>query len=61
MSLFNISYDGLGGHSKHDNFPTNKVPIKNLVPKLSAKHKLKRPNPVGLQDISKMLSKIKDS
>ncbi|CAH0730761.1 unnamed protein product, partial [Brenthis ino] len=60
MCLFNISYDGLGGHSKLDTFPTpNKQPIKSLVPKLSAKHKLKRPNPVGIQDISKMLEKKK--
>lgn len=58
-----ISYDGLGGHSKLDTFPVPNIrpPIKSCVPKLSAKHKLKRPNPpAGSQDISKLLEKIRD-
>lgn len=55
-----ISYDGLGGHSKLDTFPVpNRTPVKSCIPKLSAKHKLKRPNPAGSQDIEKMLKKIK--
>ncbi|XP_050354779.1 E3 ubiquitin-protein ligase TRAIP isoform X2 [Nymphalis io] len=62
MSFMNISYDGLGGHSKLDTFPVpnTRPPLKSCVPKLSTKHKLKRPNPVGNRDISKMLEKIKD-
>ncbi|XP_013186073.1 E3 ubiquitin-protein ligase TRAIP [Amyelois transitella] len=56
-----ITYDGLGGHSKPDIFPTpTKRPLKSCVPKLSAKHKLKRPTPNGSQDISKMLAKMQD-
>ncbi|CAG9793564.1 unnamed protein product [Diatraea saccharalis] len=61
ISQFNISYDGLGGHSKLDTFPVpnNRPPLKSCVPKLTAKHKLKRPNPpAGSQDISKLLGKI---
>ncbi|XP_035453253.2 E3 ubiquitin-protein ligase TRAIP [Spodoptera frugiperda] len=55
-----ISYDGLGGHSKLDTFPVpNRTPVKSCIPKLSAKHKLKRPNPAGSQDIEKMLKKVK--
>ncbi|OWR49790.1 hypothetical protein KGM_214851 [Danaus plexippus plexippus] len=57
MSLLNISYDGLGGHSKHDTFPSPRQSMKSCIPKLSAKHKLKRPNPIGSRDISKMLKK----
>ncbi|XP_039759833.1 E3 ubiquitin-protein ligase TRAIP-like isoform X2 [Pararge aegeria] len=62
LSLLNISYDGLGGHSKLDTFPVpnSKPNFKSCIPKLSAKHKLKRPNPVGSQDIGKMLEKIRD-
>ncbi|CAH2095070.1 unnamed protein product [Euphydryas editha] len=61
LSSMNISYDGLGGHSKLDTFPVpnTRQPLKSLVPKLSAKHKLKRPAPTGNQDISKMLEKQK--
>ncbi|XP_053615301.1 E3 ubiquitin-protein ligase TRAIP-like isoform X2 [Plodia interpunctella] len=58
-----ISYDGLGGHSKLDIFPTPTKPaLKSCVPKLSAKHKLKRPSaPVaGSQDIGKMLAKLRE-
>lgn len=60
LSLANISYDGLGGHSKLDTFPVpnkRQPQLQSFVPKLSAKHKLKRPNPVGNQDISIMLQK----
>ncbi|XP_045779200.1 E3 ubiquitin-protein ligase TRAIP [Maniola jurtina] len=62
LSLMNISYDGLGGHSKLETFPVpNPRPnFKSCLPKLSAKHKLKRPNPVGSQDIGKMLDKIRE-
>lgn len=56
-SDMDISYDGLGGHSKPDVFP---VPVKSCIPKVSAKHKLKRPNPTGTQDIEKMLKKFKN-
>uniref|UniRef100_A0A2A4IYB5 RING-type domain-containing protein n=1 Tax=Heliothis virescens TaxID=7102 RepID=A0A2A4IYB5_HELVI len=60
-SSLDITYDGLGGHSKPDIFPVpNKTPVKSCIPKLSAKHKLKRPNPTGNQDIEKMLKKIKN-
>ncbi|KAG6446103.1 hypothetical protein O3G_MSEX004318 [Manduca sexta] len=56
----NICYDGLGGHSKLEIFPVpNNTPNKNFIPKLTAKHRLKRPTPVGSQDISKMLDKMR--
>ncbi|CAH0596172.1 unnamed protein product [Chrysodeixis includens] len=55
-----ISYDGLGGHSKLDTFPVPRPTIKSCIPKISAKHKLKRPNPTGSQDIEKMLKKVKN-
>jgi hypothetical protein len=60
-SHLDISYDGLGGHSKLDTFPkpNNRPPIKGCIPKLTSKHKLKRPNPpAGNQDISKLLGKL---
>ncbi|XP_028157977.1 E3 ubiquitin-protein ligase TRAIP [Ostrinia furnacalis] len=63
QAQLDISYDGLGGHSKLDTFPVPNIrpPIKGCVPKLTAKHKLKRPNPpAGSQDISKLLEKIRD-
>ncbi|XP_059058770.1 E3 ubiquitin-protein ligase TRAIP-like [Achroia grisella] len=57
----NVSYDGLGGHSKLDLMPVpTKQQIKTRIPKLSAKHKLKKPNSAGSQDISKMLGKLRD-
>lgn len=58
----NICYDGLGGHSKLEIFPVpSNTPVKSYIPKLSAKHKLKRPLPsVGTQDIGKMLQKLMD-
>ncbi|XP_069361813.1 E3 ubiquitin-protein ligase TRAIP [Maniola hyperantus] len=61
LSLLNISYDGLGGHSKLDTFPVPnpRANSKSCIPKLSAKHKLKRPNPIGSQDIGKMMEKIR--
>lgn len=60
-SHLDISYDGMGGHSKPDIFPVpKKSPIINCKPRLTAKHKLKRPNPVGSQDIEQMLKKIRD-
>ncbi|XP_068619625.1 E3 ubiquitin-protein ligase TRAIP-like [Battus philenor] len=61
-SELDVSYDGLGGHSKPYVFPTpNSRPApKSLIPKLSAKHKLKRPNTAGSQDISKMLKMTRD-
>nr|XP_021187288.2 E3 ubiquitin-protein ligase TRAIP [Helicoverpa armigera] len=60
-SSMDITYDGLGGHSKPDIFPVpNRTPVKSCIPKLSAKHKLKRPNPTGSQDIEKMLKKVKN-
>ncbi|XP_075984562.1 uncharacterized protein LOC142982107 [Anticarsia gemmatalis] len=56
-----ISYDGMGGHSKLDTFPVpKKSPIKSCIPKLSAKHKLKRPNPAGNHDIEQMLKKLRE-
>ncbi|XP_072933576.1 E3 ubiquitin-protein ligase TRAIP-like [Epargyreus clarus] len=62
ISQFNVSYDGLGGHSKLETFPKpcTRPPLKSCVPKLTAKHKLKRPNPTGSRDISKMLEKIQN-
>lgn len=60
-SPLDISYDGLGGHSKVDTFPVpNRTTIKSCIPKISAKHKLKRPNPTGNHDIEKMLKKVKN-
>ncbi|XP_026735412.1 E3 ubiquitin-protein ligase TRAIP-like [Trichoplusia ni] len=60
-SPLDISYDGLGGHSKVDTFPVpNRTTIKSCIPKISAKHKLKRPNPTGSHDIEKMLKKVKN-
>ncbi|KAJ8709026.1 hypothetical protein PYW07_008852 [Mythimna separata] len=57
-----ISYDGLGGHSKPDVFPVpNKNAVQSRIPKVSAKHKLKRPSPNGSQDIEKMLKKVKNN
>ncbi|KAJ8711595.1 hypothetical protein PYW08_008549 [Mythimna loreyi] len=57
-----ISYDGLGGHSKPDVFPVpNKNSVQTRIPKVSAKHKLKRPSPNGSQDIEKMLKKVKNN
>ncbi|CAH0402274.1 unnamed protein product [Chilo suppressalis] len=58
---FDISYDGLGGHSKLDTFPVpnHRPPLKTCIPKMTAKHKLKRPNPpAGSQDISKLLGRL---
>ncbi|KOB74890.1 No poles [Operophtera brumata] len=43
-----MSYDGLGGHSKLDTFPVPLIKAKSCVPKLTAKHKLKRPTPSGV-------------
>lgn len=55
-----LSYDGLGGHSKLDRFPQrSERPLKSCVPKLTAKHRLKRPNGPGNQDISEMFKKSK--
>lgn len=56
----NICYDGLGGHSKLEIFPVpNNTPVKSYIPKLSAKHKLKRSVPSGgSQDIKKILQKL---
>ena len=60
-SDMDISYDGLGGHSKPDVFPVpSKAPVKSCIPKVSAKHKLKRPSPTGSQDIEKMMKKVKN-
>ncbi|XP_023934544.1 E3 ubiquitin-protein ligase TRAIP isoform X1 [Bicyclus anynana] len=61
LSLMNISYNGLGGHSKLDTFPTPKQPEpKTRIPRLTAKHKLKRPVQTASsnQDIRKMLQNI---
>ncbi|CAK1545751.1 unnamed protein product [Leptosia nina] len=58
--LIDISYDGLGGHSKLDIFPVPTKPGKSCIPKLTAKHKLKRP-PSNTQDLQKYLKKRKDS
>ncbi|CAG4988455.1 unnamed protein product [Colias eurytheme] len=57
----NISYDGLGGHSKLDVFPVpnTRPPLKNCIPKLTAKHKLKRPNPSS-PDLEKFFKKKKE-
>lgn len=38
-----VTYDGLGGHSKPRPFPATRSPIPKL-PKLTSKHKLRRPN-----------------
>lgn len=43
-SGLNISYDGLGGHSKLDVFPKPTTSNNSRIPKRSAKHKLKRPS-----------------
>lgn len=61
ISELDVSYDGLGGHSKPNLFPVpNKKPaMKGFIPKLSAKHKLKRPNTAGGQDIGEMLKKVR--
>lgn len=61
----NISYDGLGGHSKLETFPVSSKTLsmwkpKSSVPKLTAKHKLKRPELAGNQNIAKMLEKIRE-
>ncbi|CAH2054889.1 unnamed protein product, partial [Iphiclides podalirius] len=63
VSELDVSYDGLGGHSKPNLFPVpNTKPVmKGLIPRLSAKHKLKKPNTAGSQNIGKMLEKIKDN
>lgn len=53
-----MSYDGLGGHSKLDTFPVPLKKSKSLVPKLTAKHKLKRPTPPASQDMTKFLERI---
>lgn len=62
LSEMNIYYDGLGGYSKLKTFPVpnNKPVLKNYVPKLTTKHKLKKPNITGNHDISKMLEKFQD-
>ncbi|XP_026761507.2 E3 ubiquitin-protein ligase TRAIP [Galleria mellonella] len=61
VAQLDMSYDGLGGHSKLDIMPVpTRPPLRSCIPKLSAKHKLKRPNPTRNQDISKMLEKIRD-
>ncbi|KPJ11795.1 TRAF-interacting protein [Papilio machaon] len=55
-----VTYDGLGGHSKPSFFPVTKSP-KPRLPKLTAKHKLRRPtNTTGSRDISKMFEKLSD-
>ncbi|KPJ03477.1 TRAF-interacting protein [Papilio xuthus] len=55
-----VTYDGLGGHSKPSFFPVTKSP-KPRLPKLTAKHKLRRPtNTAGSRDISKMFEKLSD-
>ncbi|CAB3233839.1 unnamed protein product [Arctia plantaginis] len=64
-SNLDISYDGMGGHSKPDTFPTPRRSPKNSpkkagIPRLTAKHKLKRPNITGNQDIQAMFKKRKD-
>ncbi|CAK1593676.1 unnamed protein product [Parnassius mnemosyne] len=63
VSDLDVSYDGLGGHSKPSLFPVpyTKSALKALIPRLSAKHKLKRPNTAGSQDIGKMLEKIREN
>ncbi|XP_038207198.1 E3 ubiquitin-protein ligase TRAIP [Zerene cesonia] len=60
LADLNISYDGLGGHSKMDVFPVpnTRPPLKNCIPKLSAKHKLKRPNPSS-PDLEKFFKRKK--
>lgn len=63
QSVLDVSYDGLGGHSKVDLFPVpRKLPSlwkpKSNIPKITAKHKLKRPNPSGSQDVGKMFEQI---
>lgn len=56
-----LSYDGLGGHSKLDIFPKRvELPTSSHIPKLSAKHKLKRPQVSGSQDVSEMLKRSRD-
>lgn len=61
-SPLDISYDGMGGHSKLDTFPVpKKSPVKSCIPKLTAKHKLKRPSPVGNHDIEKMLKRVREN
>ncbi|XP_022124851.2 E3 ubiquitin-protein ligase TRAIP [Pieris rapae] len=46
------SYDGLGGHSKMDIFPQPSTSNTTRIPKISAKHKLKRPNSQDLNEVS---------
>lgn len=62
LNEMNISYDGLGGHSKLDTFPVpnNRPALKSFMPKVTTKHRLKRPTAVGNQDIGKMLEKLQD-
>ncbi|XP_041982628.1 E3 ubiquitin-protein ligase TRAIP-like [Aricia agestis] len=62
LTEMNISYDGLGGHSKLDEFPVpnNRPALKSYMPKLTTRHKLKRPTPVNNHDIGKMMEKLQD-
>lgn len=57
----NICYDGLGGHSKLEIFPVpSNRPLKSCVPKVTPRHRLKRPASSGSQDIGKMIEKLMD-
>ncbi|CAF4840950.1 unnamed protein product [Pieris macdunnoughi] len=47
----NTSYDGLGGHSKLDIFPQPSTSNMTRIPKLSVKHKLKRPNSQDVNEV----------
>ncbi|KAJ2954617.1 hypothetical protein O0L34_g2913 [Tuta absoluta] len=56
-----ISYDGLGGHSKFaDAFPKPKLLMKSYTKTLTDKHRLKRPNPTGTADIGQLFKKLRD-
>ncbi|KAI5644780.1 ring finger domain-containing protein [Phthorimaea operculella] len=56
-----ISYDGLGGHSKFaDAFPKPKLIMKSYTKTLTDKHRLKRPNPTGTADIGQLFKKLRD-
>ncbi|KAJ0172377.1 hypothetical protein K1T71_012350 [Dendrolimus kikuchii] len=60
MSQPGTSYDGLGGHSKLDTFPERtETPLNSRIPKVTGKHKLKRPNTSRSQDIGEMIKKNK--
>ncbi|XP_049871661.1 E3 ubiquitin-protein ligase TRAIP-like [Pectinophora gossypiella] len=61
-SILDISYDGLGGHSKLDSFPVSIGDWKSKsIPKLTHKHKLKRPNPTGNHNIGEMFKKARNT